>query len=401
MGKTSFDDFLSIVESGQTKTASLTSSADGNILAKIAAELEGKSGEVAPGAVASNATAVQGGMPPAAEGQVVPAASTIAAANPAVVGQTEGVQGTQLALAGANPAEAVKGEMPAPAKPNQGVVISANDGVVTTSNQLGKTPQAVAAGAANTSGDGAGAIKTAEQQYADQMGAMIADSFLDSLQKQAHLGEYQEAAVFLKEAGLLDGYEVEGMDKTAGQDYDPFEFETLEKIAANEELTYDDMVKAAEEYSILLATEEQEEMDKQAELEDTMESLIGEYEMAKEAGDLDYAAEVAEGIVSMMDSDDEAIKVASELGAELDYAFDKLAEQESVVEDEEFQKEAELVEAQARIDAQVYALDLQKEAAAEEIEEAVEDLELQKQAALLEDPAVIEAAKILKSRGLI
>ena len=315
MEKTSFDDFLSVVESGQTKTASLTSSTDGNILAKLAEQLSGKESA------------------PTAEGQVTPAASTIEAASPAVVGATQAVETPQVALAGGNLEEAAAGEVPAATKPNQGIVVSANDGKTTTPTDLGKTPAAVAAAASEANGMG----KTAEQEQADAIGSMIANSFLDTLVKEAQDGEYQEAFGILKEAGLLDDYAVEGMNKTASQE--EVGFYALEKIAASEDLTQDDIIAAAGELMKLAELEDEEELEKEAAYADEFEKIAGE------------------------------------------------------------------VEADARLEAQQYALELQKEALDEEAAELAEMGDsMEKEAAmgaLMNDQEVVSAVAVLKDRGLI
>ena len=223
MSKASFDDFISIAESGQTKTASLMNSADNGILAKLAEELEGT---------------------------IIPAASSIAGGNPAVLQQIEDAADIGLAMIGGNAEEAAAGEIPAQAIPNQGVVISAGDGEVTDANNFGRTPDAVASAAGDDSSTPAPA-QTETEKVAAELGASIADSFYQSLVKQAEMEQYSEAVTMLKEAGLLDGYDFDGMDKTAGQEGED-EFYALDKLANLEDMTYNDMIKAASELNALV-----------------------------------------------------------------------------------------------------------------------------------------------------
>ncbi len=267
--KTSFEDFLSVVETGQNKTASLNSSTDGNILAKLAEELNG------------------GGSAPTQEGEVKPADASQAAAPATVVGTTDAVASPQLTMAGGDVAAAAAGESPAPTKPARPITISANDGAEKTVETYGKSPAAVAAAAAGAGGS----EKTAEQIQAESIGSMIADSFLDSLVKQAEQGQYQEAVVLLKEAGLLDNYEnidgLDGLDKVASQEED---FSALTKIANREEITHEDMIKAAHEYQVICAMDEEEELlEKEAALEEELED---EELLEKEAALVDAEARI-------------------------------------------------------------------------------------------------------------
>jgi len=324
MSKSSFEDYLNDVSSGQSKLASLGSTAGGGILAKLAAELDGAGA-------------------PVAEGQVTPANAPITGAAPATVAATEGVAAPQLALAGADPQEAVQGEAAAPTKPNQGVVISAGDGTQTDANNLNKTPKAVAvaAGPGDSTAAPASAPATEEEKTAAYLGEVIADSFLDSLIKQAEEGEYAQSLGILKEAGLLDGYDIvdDAMDKTAGQ-YDYDEELGLEKIANSEVLSHQDIINAASEVLELEAYEQE----KVAELSEYEDELIDGYFMAKEAGDFESALSIAEDIVSLY-GDEEAIKVAEDLGNDLDETADAFIKQAEL--EEEVEKIAEFEQAEA------------------------------------------------------
>jgi len=250
--KTSFEECLNIVESGQSKTAS-GKPADGSLLDKLANELgigEEKTAEVkTPPETGGEKKTPDGAgtgssktAPPApkAEGEVQPADSSVAGAAPAVVAATEGVATPQTEIAGGNAAEAAAGEQPAATKPNEGTAISAGDGVVTDANQLHKTPAAVAEAAKNpVTGEVMGA-KTAEE--ASAIGIKIAETFQAHLEKTSQDQEYSEALVLLKEAGLLEGYTIkdEGLTKEAGEPVD-----YLKKIADKETLSREDIIGAA------------------------------------------------------------------------------------------------------------------------------------------------------------
>lgn len=258
---------MNIVEAGQNKTASgeVKGDAKGNesLLDKLARELgvgEEKTAQAGASAAPEGGAGASVTAPaaPAAEGAVEPAASSVAGAAAPVVAATEAVATPQTTIAGGNPAEAAAGETPAPTKPSEGVAISAGDGKVTDANLLHKTPAAVAAAASDTGG----AAKTAEEKTAeektmveaDKIGAKIAESFQNHLEKVAEDQEYTEALGILKEGGLLDTYNIkdEGLTKEASEDTTDY----LAKIADNQPLSRQDIIGAA--YQTL-------EMEKQAE----------------------------------------------------------------------------------------------------------------------------------------
>lgn len=185
------DDFISIVESSSTKTASAkTEKFNSSLITKLAEELV-KSAE-------------DGALPQA---NAVPANSSVAGAAPAVVGTTDAVAQAQLILAGANPAEPAKGEMPAPTKPNEGVIITDAAGKVTDANAVSKDPAAVVAAAEPTSKDGS-VEKTAELKRAEEIGATMARSYVQELEKIAQERNYSEALEYLQSRGVLEGYNV-------------------------------------------------------------------------------------------------------------------------------------------------------------------------------------------------
>ena len=190
MGK-SMDQYMQIIENAHTKTASAPASAISNeLLSKLANELSG--------AASSAAEAVAGAKP---------ADSTVAAASPVVVAATEAASATQLALAGANPAESAAGMVPAPAKPNEGVVVTDADGKVTTSNALHKSPMAAAVAAEPTSKTDT-VEKTSELRQAEEIGATMARSYVAEIEKIAKDREYNEALDYLQSRNLLEGYTI-------------------------------------------------------------------------------------------------------------------------------------------------------------------------------------------------
>jgi hypothetical protein len=246
-----FEDHINIVESSHQKTAGLQIS-NNDLLKKLSRELglskvaEG-TGITAPGA-------------PTAEGEVSPAASSVAGAAPTVAAATEAVAMPQVAIAGGNPAEMAAGEVPAAIKPNEGLAISDGTGLVTDANNWSRTPEAVAAAALGAGGDeGAGAVVAPEKAgqtldnaigaekatEAEKIGQLIARSFQRELEKQAQNNDYVQALEILKEAQLLDGYQIKdtGMSKTAGLASDGY----LEKIASGKALTKTDIIGAAVE----------------------------------------------------------------------------------------------------------------------------------------------------------
>lgn len=288
--KTSFEDHLNIVESGQDKTASAPK-VEGTLLDKIARELgigeetlpETGGEKVAPGGAGAGSS-VTGVKAPAAEGEVQPAASSVAGAAPAVVAATEGVATPQTEIAGGNAAEAEAGEQPAATKPNEGLAISAGDGVVTDANHLHKTDAAVAAAASDTGGEMD--EKTAAEATA--IGTKIAKTFQAHLEKTAQDQEYTEALSILKEAGLLEGYNIkdEGLTKEAGVPVD-----YLEKIANKVQLSREDIIGAAYQAIELQKEAEDAEVQGREDAQNLVAVVTGM--MEKEAGNETPAAPAA------------------------------------------------------------------------------------------------------------
>jgi len=212
------EDYMRIVEENHEKTASKkTDKVDSNLLMKLAAELE-KDEAPAPAVaeeqggqfqvVPTNAAAQAAGAASAAadaQGGVLPANSTVTGADAAVAGASAAVE-AQAVAAGQNPAEVAAGEVPAPVKPNEDVIISAGDGKATDANNISKEPAAVAAAVVNDSEEGT--EKTAELKRAEEIGAAMAQSYVKELEKIAQDNQYQEALGFLNERGVLEGYSI-------------------------------------------------------------------------------------------------------------------------------------------------------------------------------------------------
>jgi hypothetical protein len=223
--KSRFEDHMNTIEAGHFKSASSKQKAGaGNeLLAKLAEELG-----------LGDTDAADSGAP-TAEGEVFPAASSIVEANPAVLQATDAVAMPQVAMAGGVPAIMEAGSQPNPETLVM-PIISAADGNAETASDLHRTPEAVAAAAEPTSKDEAIA-------EAEKIGGLIAKSFQEALEKSAKDQEYTEALEILKEAGLLEGYQIKdvGIEKTASCEG------FLEKIANKEKLNKDDIIGAAYE----------------------------------------------------------------------------------------------------------------------------------------------------------
>ena len=107
-----------------------------------------------------------------------------------------------LALAGLTPGLQEKGDEAKPVpKAEQPVVSSASPESEKNTLTLGKDPASVAAAAEDTE-------KVAELKRAEEVGAVMAKSFHDNLEKIAFDREYQEALDILQSRGLLDNYNV-------------------------------------------------------------------------------------------------------------------------------------------------------------------------------------------------
>jgi len=255
----SFEDHLSVIESGHSKTASKTlgKSQNDSLLAKLAAELGMDKEEKTPEATTEKAheaaEAKAGEAAPTAEGQRELAGENVASASTEVSAATDGVAVPQVIAAGGDPIRAEAGMAPHVMAP-QGTnpVIATGENTAKDAQTISKTPDAVVAAARGAGGAQTGKLESAavSQQgpEAEKIGQLIAKSFQETLEKNARDAEYTEALNFLKEAGLLDQYNIKdnGIEKTAS--YQPG---ALEKIANVQALTRDDVINAAIEYSEL------------------------------------------------------------------------------------------------------------------------------------------------------
>ncbi len=286
--KTRFDDHMSTIEAGHSKTASANTKAEaGNdLLSKLAAELgmgddknkaTAETAQGAPEAGAGAGESTEMDAAPKAEGEVIPAASGVTGAAPSVTSATDAVAQPQVAMAGGVPAVAEAGSAPNPEVVVM-PVISAADGKAETASDLHRTPQAVAAASEPTNkGD-----DNMEEKEAEKIGRLIAESFQATIEKTARDREYVEALSILKEANLLDGYKIndEGINKTAS-DEDGY----LEKIANMQPLNKDDIIGAAYEFVEFAKqaadAEEQGRADAQ-QLVETLQKLAADDEDQKE-----------------------------------------------------------------------------------------------------------------------
>lgn len=168
MEKKGLEDFMKIASGEPVDTATI----DESQLSKLAAMIE--------------------------EEAAIPTNSVVAPA-PEVVTATENVTAPQLAVSGGNLEEAAAGEEPAPAKPNEGVIMAKGNEEVVTANTMSKEPAAVASAVE----------KTAAIVEAEAMGVAMAHSYASELEKMAADAEYNESVEILKTAGLLDNYKME------------------------------------------------------------------------------------------------------------------------------------------------------------------------------------------------
>jgi len=212
--------YMNIVEQSHEKTASVKpGQVKSSLLEKLAAELEPKPGDMAASMPESESQVVPTSSAAAAaaaasasadaQGNVKPAESSVAGANPAVVSATEAVAVPQIEASGpGSAAEQNAGEIAAPVKPNEGLTISAGDGKVTYANNFSKEPGAVAAAAEPTGKSSDEVEKSADFKRAQEIGATMADAYIEQLEKRAQGNMYEEALAYLNEHSMLDGYTI-------------------------------------------------------------------------------------------------------------------------------------------------------------------------------------------------
>jgi len=244
--KSSFDDHLSIIESGHSKTAGDRNQKAGNsLLQKLAEELGiGDAAQTAAAAApAGDVAGAAGVAAPSAEGERFPSEATVQQANEQVVAAIDAVITPQMTLAGGSPEEQAAGMIAAASQPVAAQpAIGAVDGNVTDSNSFSKDPMAAAAAAMG--GGGEEGIAPEVVAEAEKIGRLMAHSFQNTLEKQAADQEYTEALNLLNDSGLLAGYNLldTSMSKTASV-ADGY----LEKIANREKLTRGEIIGAAYE----------------------------------------------------------------------------------------------------------------------------------------------------------
>jgi len=267
--KASLDDFLN---DGTEKTASKAVPIDtkGDILQKLA-DINSE----------MNKEAAEGDKP--GEGTVAVENDTIAQPSAEVTKQTDAVIDEQLAIdsPGANEEQAAgdKSVTNTGAKP---VVSSTGGGEIKPSADVSVEPVSAEAAKKPTN-----KTATKDEDYSDpKIWAKVAARELNTeLEKIANEKEVFEAAVFLKSAGLLQGYKIDGIEKTAGvfENEEEAAGEIFQKMAKFEELSNDEILCAAEVYGEALKKESEAQYQEQLEKE-AAESLEAE-QLEKEAAD--------------------------------------------------------------------------------------------------------------------
>jgi hypothetical protein len=237
--KSTFEEHMSIVETGHSKSASAKTSvkSEGSILDKLAAELG------------------LGGKAPVAEGEKELPGKNVTAVSPEVAAATDGVANPQLAVAGTDLARQAAGMLPhLKGDINTPVAIATGEGTAITADSLNRTDEAVAAAARGAGGKEGGKMETAataaEKLNSDEavkVGELIARSFQQTLEKDAADAEYAQALNILDNAGLLEGYNItdKSITKTASEEKP---VDVLEKIANKQSLTRDEIVLGAKQY---------------------------------------------------------------------------------------------------------------------------------------------------------
>ena len=217
-----------------------------NKLAAFSSEINGMSKEAADG---------QPG-----EGSVQENNRAVAEPSKEVENVTDAVINPQVELGSPGAVEEAKaGDQPQPVAAVEPVV-SHGMGKVTDGKNLGTTPESVELAKQPTSKS-----KTASDYSNDPAG--FARAFNEELEKIAEEKEATEAAVFLKEAGILEGYDFP-MDKTASaQSDEEIVNAALQKIAKKDPITNAEIIKVADFYGAALEKEAQATADANLELQ--------------------------------------------------------------------------------------------------------------------------------------
>ena len=219
--KTSFDKHLdAVLNQGNVKTASANTGDD--FINKLASEILG---DAAPAASAA----------PTNANHIADAPLAAAVAS----NVSDGVIVPAIAASGANVQAVAAGDQPAQ------VVDPGNPAVKGTGIPGDNTMKAGTEMPIEADNE----MTEAQVKEASIVGSIVADAMLDRLEKIAATRDYSESVSILKEAGLLDSYNIldAGMDeftKTASE----VGVSGLDKIASNEALTHEDIIDAAGDY---------------------------------------------------------------------------------------------------------------------------------------------------------
>lgn len=277
-----FEDFMTSSSSaGTTKTASAPIMGS-DFLSKIASEL-------------GVATGVPG--QPVIGQQVNAGASTVAAPAPEVVAAMAGMMDGQQQMAGGDVAAQTAGS-----NPSVGMVDP-----VRVSDMTGVIDDDLAIVNSVTNGKPVEGEKVASLLDACSQGRAMARAFIDEQEKVAFAQAYDQSVELLKEAGLLGYYAPNyEMDKVASAPA----YSCLEKLANNEDLSYSDVVGAAQEFL----------MYKQAEAEaDAHADMIADQIIADASGEVnsevDAAADAAAAAADAMSAGSSATESAAHAAA--------------------------------------------------------------------------------------
>lgn len=372
--------------SGNEKNAS-DSSINDDLISKLAAELEDEGDEVKGQQEAAkdiqtaqgNAAVKAQGGETTPDGAVKSEQGVSAKENSNVSeGTSPGAEAAmksktdeQVMSSGGNVAEQEAGSTPTmPIENVDENVATKGEGQAIDKATMNKSQETVAKEQAEAMQKAEEAAKNMDEKTAsevDAMGARLAMAMNNQAAKQEKEKQAAEATALLKEAGLLDNYEVNvDLEKTAG-DEDNYEG-VLEKIANGEleNITEDAMIAAAEEFQKM--AEEVEAIEKQAE-----EDAVADYQQYEEEAS--------------------AVEKQAEEDAVADYesaVLEKQAEEEAKAEEAEKKEKEEEKEEEKKEEKKNKRKKKSKDKDDDEVtEEDIEDLK--------KDP---EFVNLLKKHGL-
>ena len=269
--KTSFDSHIDAVTSGRNKYANDRSSSE-DLMRKLAEEVLGAEGEIpedVEGVTASKNHKSEVGMEDA--GKITGAGAGVDQADAEVIYPA-------LATAGCDLGMVEEGHEPAMFT-DKGEEAMVGTGIP-TDTKYKKTDGMV-------EGSLIPEVPLDEEQVkeANYIGAVIANSIMNSLEKTAMNREYSEALGILKEAGLLEGYNIQSpsLEKKASE-----QSSGLEKIASSQPLTKNDIINAAYEYIEF----EKTAADVEAQAREDARSVIEVEKIAREDAQADAAIEI-------------------------------------------------------------------------------------------------------------